>query len=328
MSKWTLSGDTFDSVHHGVTIYVGWVCPFRRPLHTGTPSCMTQPWFTWSRMKRKKKIINEWFCNITHSSVGSGMSQKHVALSHVEYRWVCCWRIKQERKWLSMFIIVKLKTLQLQITYQTFTVTEPLFQKIESMKTNISFSDDKFPQILIFYWVSRWSAACRGLMPCSKTFHSKKQLLNSLLSLSTKWPCSLFHSLFHSAMNELEAQFDNYLETKNVNEQEKCEDPHLLKKHPPGSQKTDSHLNVSAHCVNGKVAMWKGHPPRKKNQLIRNPFDPLINSLNLTLDRRDLRKLIRGQLHLYSINSITMTKWKDNWKLCGESHVKVIDHIL
>lgn len=64
---------------------------------------------------------------------------------------------------------------------------------------------------------------------------------------------------------------------------------------------------------------------RKKNQLIRNPFNTLINSLNLTLDRRDLRKLIRGRPHLCSINSITKPEWKDNWKLQGESHVNIID---
>lgn len=39
---------------------------------------------------------------------------------------------------------------------------------------------------------------------------------------------------------------------------------------------------------------------RKENQLIRNWSDPLINSLNLTLDRCDLRKLIRGQLHQFN----------------------------
>lgn len=66
---------------------------------------------------------------------------------------------------------------------------------------------------------------------------------------------------------------------------------------------------------------------RKKNQLIRNWSDPLINSLNLTLDRCDLRKLIRGQLHLYSINSITKSKWKDNWKLPCESYIKEIDWV-
>lgn len=59
---------------------------------------------------------------------------------------------------------------------------------------------------------------------------------------------------------------------------------------------------------------WKWlQKKRKKNQLIRKPFNTLINSLNLTLDRHDLRQLIRGQLHLYSINSIAMPKWKDDW---------------
>lgn len=86
----------------------------------------------------------------------------------------------------------------------------------------------------------------------------------------------------------------------------------------------DQCFHVTSFCV--WVDVVKVIPSEeKKNQLIRNPFDPLINSLNLTLDRRDLWQLIRGQLHLRSVNSITMTKRKDNGKLQGKSHVKIID---
>ena len=53
-------------------------------------------------------------------------------------------------------------------------------------------------------------------------------------------------------------------------------------------------------CVDRK---WRKRcSPEEKNQFIRNLFDPLINPVNMTLDRCDLRCLIRGQLHLYSIN--------------------------